>query len=174
MEAILRQVQTGILRDVLQPVLVFSNQLQAKGLQTAMDYGVAVASLPATGLKRAQYDAKVLELLRVYEVEFIVLAGYMRIVSPVLVQAYPRRIINIHPADTRQHQGLHGYEWAWENRLEKTCVTVHYVDEGLDTGEIIAQGEVDLSGAQSLEEVERRGLAVEHRLYSETLFNVLK
>jgi phosphoribosylglycinamide formyltransferase-1 len=64
---------------------------------------------------------------------------------------------------------LHGYEWAWENRLNESKVTVHYVDEGLDTGSIIAQGIVDLKGADSLEDVEKRGLAVEHELYSKTL-----
>jgi phosphoribosylglycinamide formyltransferase-1 len=173
MEAILRQIRDGALGEVALPVLVFSNQPEAKGLHTAIDFGVSVACIPNKGLKREQYDQKVLQLLGIYDIDYIVLAGYMRILSPVLVRAYPRRIINIHPADTRQHQGLHGYEWAWQQQLPQTYVTVHYVDEGLDTGNIIAQAEVDLRGCASLEEVERRGLAVEHQLYSQTLLSLL-
>jgi phosphoribosylglycinamide formyltransferase-1 len=98
----------------------------------------------------------------------------MRILSPVLVNAFPKRIINIHPADTTAHQGLHGYEWAWENKLPETKITVHFVDEGLDTGSIIAQEIVDLRGVTSLEEVEARGLAIEHKLYSKTLSELLQ
>ena len=75
----------------------------------------------------------------------------------------------VHPADTARHQGLHGYEWAFDQRLPATRITVHLVDEGLDTGRVLAQREVDLRGAETLAEVERRGLAVEHQLYPEAL-----
>ena len=93
----------------------------------------------------------------------------MRIISPFLVKAYKGKIINIHPADTREHQGLHAYEWAFDNNFGTTKITVHYVTEELDAGQIIAQADVDLNGAHTLEEVEERGLAVEHILYPETL-----
>jgi phosphoribosylglycinamide formyltransferase-1 len=92
----------------------------------------------------------------------------------VLVNAYEGRIINIHPADTQQHQGLNGYEWAFEQGLKTTKVTVHYVDEGLDTGSIIEQYAVDLSNATTLEEVERLGLAVEHANYSRAIKRVIE
>jgi phosphoribosylglycinamide formyltransferase-1 len=85
------------------------------------------------------------------------------------VRAFAGRILNIHPADTHQHQGLHAYEWAFDNRLPETKITVHLVDEGLDTGPILAQRVVNLVGADTLAEVQRRGLAVEHVLYAETL-----
>ena len=96
----------------------------------------------------------------------------MRILSPLFIRAYRNRIINIHPADTAQFQGLGAYVWAWENGLQETKITVHFVDEGIDTGPVIGKETVDLRGAQSLEEVERRGLAVEHRFYSEMLRKV--
>jgi phosphoribosylglycinamide formyltransferase-1 len=105
-----------------------------------------------------------------YEFDYIILAGYMRMLSADFVANFPHKIINIHPADTTQHQGLHGYEWAFENHLEETKITIHFVDVGLDTGKIIAQKTVDLKGAKTLEEIEQRGLAVEHQFYPETLY----
>lgn len=173
MKAIMEHCQHGILKGIAEPVLVFSNKVDAAGLDYAKSQGIETACIESLGLKRAEFDRQVVDLLAGYKIDFIVLAGYMRILSPVLVQAYPKRIINIHPADTTQHQGLHGYEWAWENKLPETKITVHYVDEGLDTGSIIAQGIVDLRGAKNLDEIERRGLAVEHKLYSETLKMIL-
>jgi len=89
------------------------------------------------------------------------------------VHRFPHRIINIHPADTCVYKGAHGYEEAWTQRWSRTLITVHWVDEGVDTGEIIAQVPVDLSGATSLDEVRNRGLAVEHELYSKTLAALL-
>jgi phosphoribosylglycinamide formyltransferase-1 len=169
MKAIMENCQHGILKGIAEPVLVFSNKQDAAGLDYAKSQGIETACIESLGLKRAEFDRQVVGMLAGYKIDFIVLAGYMRILSPVLVQAYPKRIINIHPADTTEHQGLHGYEWAWENKLPETKITVHYVDEGLDTGSIIAQGTVDLKGAETLEAVENRGLAVEHKLYSETL-----
>ncbi len=72
----------------------------------------------------------------------------MRILSPAVIERYRHRIINIHPADTRAYQGMHGYEWAFfEQRLEQTTISVHLVDEGVDTGRILAQRRVDLRGA---------------------------
>lgn len=174
MEAILKACRTGILHDIAEPVLVFSNRADAKGLAVAQAMGVETQVIESKGLKRPAFDAKVLDLLQVYQPNFIVLAGYMRILSPLLVQAYPQRIINIHPADTTQHQGLHGYEWAFDNKLASTKITVHYVDEGLDTGNIIAQKTVDLSHTNTLEEVEQRGLTAEHEFYSSVLKTILE
>lgn len=174
MEAILKACHTGILQDIAEPVLVFSNRADAKGLAVAQAMGVETQVIESKGLKRTAFDAKVLDLLQTYQPNFIVLAGYMRILSPLLVQAYPQRIINIHPADTTQHQGLHGYEWAFDNKLASTKITVHYVDEGLDTGNIIAQKTVDLSGTNTLEEVEQRGLTAEHEFYSSVLKTILE
>ena len=174
MEAILKACRTGILQDIAEPVLVFSNRADAKGLAVAQAMGVETQVIESKGLKRPAFDAKVLDLLQTYQPHFIVLAGYMRILSPLLVQAYPQRIINIHPADTTQHQGLHGYEWAFDNKLASTKITVHYVDEGLDTGNIIAQKTVDLSHTNTLEEVEQRGLTAEHEFYSSVLKTILE
>lgn len=174
MEALVKHCQSGILKDLAEVVLVFSNKPQAKGLEIAAELGVRTDSIPSKGKKRATYDQEVLEFLEQYKVDYICLAGFMRVLSPVLVQAYPKGIINIHPADTQQHQGLGGYKWAFEQKLRQTKVTIHYVDEGLDTGAIIGQAVVDLSAANTLEEVEKAGLAVEHEFYSKAIAQLLK
>ncbi len=173
MEAIARQVQDGILKDVCEIALVFSNKPQAKGLEIAKKFGLPVAAIPSKGKSREAFEREVLELLQPYRIDYVVLAGFMRILSPLFIRAFKNRIINIHPADTRLFQGVGGYEWAFENKLPSTKITVHFVDEGVDTGPIIAQREVDLRGADTLEEVERRGLAAEHEFYSQALRKVL-
>ncbi|MHB2153405.1 phosphoribosylglycinamide formyltransferase [Calditrichota bacterium GD2] len=172
MEAILKQVKDGILKDVCEVALVFSNKPAAKGLAVAEKYGVLTAAIPSKGKTRADFEREVIELLKPYRVDYIVLAGFMRILSPLFVRAYKNRIINIHPADTNQFKGVGAYEWAFENKLAETKITVHFVDEGVDTGPIIAQRTVDLRGATTLEEVEKRGLKVEHQFYSEALKKV--
>lgn len=173
MKALLASCQDGVLQEVAEVVVVFSNKPTAAGLDTAAQAGIPTESLASKGIPRAVFDQKVIALMAPYNLDYIILAGYMRVLSPGFITAYPRQIINIHPADTTQHQGLRAYEWAWEQGLETTKITVHYVDEGLDTGAIIAQYPVDLKGAQSLEEVEKRGLAIEHQNYQQALYQIL-
>ena len=174
MVALVKAVQSGVLQDVAEVAVVFSNKPDAPGLATAAALGCATASLPSQGRPRAAFDTEAAALLQQYRPDFIVLAGYMRILSPAFIQPFAGRILNIHPADTHQHQGLHAYEWAFENKLPATKITVHLVDEGLDTGPILAQQTVDLAGADTLEEVERRGLAVEHELYAQALAHLIR
>jgi len=169
MLALAEAVRAGVLRGVAEIAVVFSNDPAAPGLESAAALGLPTASLSSKGRKRESFDLEVVEVLRRYQLDYVVLAGYMRVLSPAFVRAFAGRIVNIHPADTHQHQGLHAYEWAFDNRLPETKITVHLVDEGLDTGPILAQQVVNLEGADTLAEVQRRGLAVEHKLYAETL-----
>ncbi len=172
MEKILQNSRDGILKGICEPVLVFSNKSTAPGLHIARRFHVPTAVIESKGKKREEFDRQVLELLKEYQPDYIVLAGFMRILSPVLIRAYKQRIINIHPADTDRFQGVGAYRWAFENHLKETKITVHFVDEGVDTGPVIAKRAVDLRGAGSLEEIEKRGLAVEHIFYSEALKKV--
>ena len=174
MKTIAEQAQTGILKDCCEIVWVLANKQTAKGLETAADMGIPTVCIVSKGKKRRTFDQEMLDFLAPHRIDYIVLAGFMRIVSPVLVNAYPNRIINIHPADTREFKGLGAYEWAFENRLESTKITVHYVDAGVDTGSIIEQKTVDLRGVTTLQEVEERGLKVEHSFYSEVLRRVFE
>jgi phosphoribosylglycinamide formyltransferase-1 len=173
MLALAEAVRTGVLHKLAEIAVVFSNDPTACGLDTAADLGLPTASLISRGRKREEFDREVVAILQGYQPDYIVLAGYMRVLSPAFVRAFAGRIINIHPADTHQHQGLHAYEWAFDNRLPETKITVHLVDEGLDTGPILAQRVVNLGGATTLAEVQRRGLAVEHQLYAETLASLI-
>ena len=174
MEALNREVKSGILKGIAEITLVFSNIPDAAGLETAKREGLKTACIISKGKKREVFDSEVIDLLSEYDFDYIVLAGYMRILSETFVKTFRKRIINIHPADTKQHQGLHAYEWAFENKMKETKITIHYVDVGVDTGEIIAQTRVDLTNANILDEVEKRGLAVEHRFYPETLKNLFQ
>ncbi|MGI4741911.1 MAG: phosphoribosylglycinamide formyltransferase [Janthinobacterium lividum] len=174
MLALAEAVRAGVLQGVAEIAVVFSNDPAAPGLDSAADLGLPVASLLSKGRKREEFDREVVAILQGFQPDYVVLAGYMRVLSPTFVRAFVGRIVNIHPADTHQHQGLHAYEWALDNRLPETKITVHLVDEGLDTGPILAQRVVNLVGADTLAEVQRRGLVVEHVLYAETLRNLIK
>ena len=174
MLALVEATKSGVLKGLAEVVVVFSNKPDAFGLEAAAALGCPVAALPSQGRKREDFDAEAAQLLQQYQPDLVVLAGYMRILSPAFIQPFAGRILNIHPADTHQHQGLHAYEWAFDNQLPETKITVHLVDEGLDTGPILAQQAVDLRGADTMAEVERRGLAVEHELYAQALADLIQ
>lgn len=173
MLALAEAVRHGVLHGLAEVAVVFSNDPAAYGLEAAVALGLPTASLPSKGRKREDFDREVVSILQAYQPDYVVLAGYMRVLSPTFVRAFAGRIVNIHPADTHQHQGLHAYEWAFDNQLAETKITVHLVDEGLDTGPVLAQRVVNLVGADTLAEVQRRGLAVEHVLYAETLADLI-
>ena len=173
MLAIANNVQAGILKDICSIHSVFSNNKDAEGLQKAKELGIPIHVIASKGKKRKTYNAILLDWLKKENPDLIILAGYMKILSPEIIREFPKRIINIHPADTSQHQGLHGYDWAFENKLKTTKVTVHYVDEGLDTGKVINKKDVNISDCKTIEEVEQKGLKVEHQFYSECLKEIL-
>lgn len=169
MVALVEATRTGVLAGCCEITGVVSNVPAAPGLARARDLGVSTLALDSRGKGRPAFDAELVAALEPWAPDWLVLAGYMRILGPPVIRRWPGRIVNIHPADTRRHQGLHGYAWAWAQRLPETRITVHRVDEGLDTGPILAQRTVDLRGARDLAEVERRGLLVEHAFYAEVL-----
>ena len=169
MKAIVEQCNKGILEDLADVQLVFANKEDAAGLDYAKSLGIKTNWISSKGLKRSVFDQKVLDFLNGFDLDYIILAGYMRVLSSDFVKAYTGRIINIHPADTRKHQGLNAYDWAFNNKMTETKITIHYVDEGMDTGAVIAQHIVDLNGVNSIDEVEKRGLKVEHEFYSKVI-----
>ena len=174
MKAIVRNTRDGILRGWCEVAVVLSNIPGAAGLGVAKDLGVPTAVVDSTSKKRRVFEREMTAVLEEYEIDYVVLAGFMRILSPQFIGHYRNRIINIHPADTNRFRGLGGYEWAYRKRLSTTKITVHCVDEGVDTGTVLAQQTVDLRGAETLEEIERRGLAVEHTFYSAVLLRIMR
>lgn len=169
MEAIIKNIKSGILKDCCKVVLVFSNKKTAEGLIIAKKFGVKTVCIESKGKKRIEFDKEIISLLKPLNIDYIVLAGYMRILSPLLIREYKNRIINIHPADTSLYKGLNAYKWAYDNKMPSTKITIHLVDEGVDTGKILAQKEVNLKNIKSLAEVEQLGLKIEHIFYSEVL-----
>jgi phosphoribosylglycinamide formyltransferase-1 len=172
MEAIIKNSRNGILKDHCEIVLVLSNRENAEGLQIASSYGIETTCIISKGKKREDYDLELVSFLKQYELDYIVLAGFMRILSSAFIKTFKNRIINIHPADTDKFKGLGAYEWAFKNRLDSTKITVHFVDNGVDTGKVIGKCNVDLKDAKTLSEVKNRGLKVEHKFYSEMLEKV--
>lgn len=171
--ALAQSARTGALAGCCEIAAVISSRPAAPGLEKARELGLETVALDARALGKDAYDDALLAALGSCRADVVVLAGYMRILSPRVVARYRGRILNVHPADTALHQGLGGYDWAFARKMPSTKITVHLVDEGLDTGTILAQREVDLRGAHTLEEVERRGLAVEHELYPEALLGYI-
>lgn len=174
MKAILENVQNGILKELCDVIVVFSNKINAPGLEIAKSLGISTKVIESKGKKRLTYNKLLFDYLDELNPDYIVLAGYMKIVSSEIVQRFSNRIINIHPADTALHQGLNGYEWAFENKMESTKITVHFVDEGLDTGKVIGKKVVDILDCKTIEEVEQKGLKVEHQFYSECLKKIFE
>jgi phosphoribosylglycinamide formyltransferase-1 len=172
MEAIIKNSKNGILKDHCEIVLVLSNRENAEGLQIASSYGIETTCIISKGKKREDYDLELVSFLKQYELDYIVLAGFMKILSSAFIKTFKNRIINIHPADTDKFKGLGAYEWAFKNRLDSTKITVHFVDNGVDTGKVIGKCNVDLKDAKTLSEVKNRGLKVEHKFYSEMLEKV--
>jgi phosphoribosylglycinamide formyltransferase-1 len=169
LERIALETECGILAGECELVLVIANRSDAGGLSIARQHGIPTLVVPSAGLSTEAYGAALLAALEPWNVDFVVLAGFLRVISARMVARYRGRIVNIHPADTSRYQGARGYEWAFESGLGETAVTVHLVDEGVDTGRVLAKRPVSLAGATTLDEVVARGLRVEHALYSEVL-----
>ncbi len=140
----------------------------------------AEASIPIEDLRygkntnRQELEQELLRRLEAYKPDLIVLAGFMRLISPILIDAYPEKIINIHPSLLPKYPGTHGIEESYASGDTEIGVTIHRVDYGLDTGPIIQQGKIPRIEGESLEAFEQRIHALEHRLYPEVILSILE
>lgn len=170
LEAIVRAIDDGQLSAMVCAVL--SDRPQARILEIGRRRGARVASVvpsaPRGPIDRVSEEAFV-SILREEEVDLVVLAGFMRIVGPVFLAAYPRRILNIHPSLLPKHRGARAAARALEGGDTVTGCTVHYVDEGVDTGEIIAQCEVPVQAGDTADSLQARIQSAEHKLYPAVL-----
>ncbi len=146
--------------------IVVSNVADAPGLERARRAAVPTVVLDHKGRKREEYDAEVASILQEHDVELVCLAGFMRLLSPAFVRAFPGRILNIHPALLPAFPGLQAQRQAFEYGVKVSGATVHLVDEGLDSGPIVAQEAVPVRSDDTAESLAVRILEVEHRLYS--------
>ena len=145
--------------------VVVSNVEDAPGLDRARQAGIPAVFRDHRGMKREAFDAEVVEVLRAHGVDLVCLAGFMRLLSPVFVRAFPGRILNIHPALLPAFPGLDAQHRALEHGVKVSGATVHLVDEGLDSGPIVAQEAVPVRSTDTPETLAARILEAEHRLY---------
>ena len=168
-KAIYESIRTGVLKGLYEIEGVFSSNPQAAGLQFALENNIPTYCIDSSNYAEQKFNKLILQYLQGLSFDLIILAGYNKLLSREIVRKYYKRIINIHPADTKLYQGLHGYNWAFKKKLQETMITIHWVDEGCDTGEIIEQKNINLVGLNSVQEVETYGLSIEHQFYSEVL-----
>ena len=153
--------------------IVISNRPEAQGIAIARERGLNAVVLPSRGVDRETYDAKLAAALDQANVDLICLAGYMRLLSPAFIRRYPQRILNIHPSLLPAFPGLHAHRDALVHGAKVSGCTVHFVDEGLDSGPIIQQAAVPVLDNDTEASLSARILKEEHRIYSEAIALVL-
>ena len=171
--AIADQILAGILKDVAEIAIVISNVEDAAGLEGARALGLPTALFVSKGRKRSEHDADVVACLRKHEVDLVILAGYMRLLSPEFIAAFPNRILNIHPSLLPAFTGLDAQTQAFEYGCKVAGCTVHFVDEQLDHGVIVLQRSIPVLDTDDAHSLTERILAKEHIAYSEAIARVL-
>jgi phosphoribosylglycinamide formyltransferase 1 len=166
-EAIAQAVAAGQISAKI--ALVVSNRPEAPGLERARSLGLPAQCIPSKGKTRDVFDREVIEALKASGVEYICLAGFMRVLSPEFVREFPKRILNIHPALLPSFPGTDAQNQAIEYGVKFTGCTVHLVDEGVDTGPIVLQAAVAVRDDDTVETLSARILEQEHRIYPEAV-----
>jgi len=154
--------------------IVISNRDGAPGIEKAQQRRIPTKVIPSKGLEREVYDRQVVAVLQGHKVDLICLAGYMRLLSPYFVAAFPQRILNIHPSLLPSFPGLESQRQALEYGVKFAGCTVHFVDENLDAGPIVLQSAVPVRDDDTEATLSERILAEEHRIYSEAVKIVLE
>jgi len=170
-QAIARNAAAG--KIPAEIALVVSNRPTAGGLERAKELGLPAVVVPSKGLEREEYDRQVAARLDEAGVEFICLAGFMRLLSAWFVRKYRERILNIHPSLLPSFPGLEAQKQALDYGVKVTGCTVHFVDERLDAGPIILQAAVPVLDGDDERSLSDRILVEEHRIYTEALHLVL-
>ena len=169
MESILKAIKKQ--KIPINPAIVISNKSNAKGLAIAKKMGVQTAVIDSSKYKgkRLQFDKEIITTLRKYNVTptngLVCLAGFMRIISPHFIKEYKNKILNIHPALLPAFPGLDAQKQAMEFGAKYSGCTVHFVDEGVDTGPIIIQGIVEIGNKDTEKTLTKKILIKEHEIY---------
>jgi len=166
-EAIADSVLAGRLKAEI--AVVISNRADAPGLESARRRGLNTQLIPSKGRVREEHDAEVVVALRQAQVDLVCLAGYMRLLSPEFIRAFPNRIVNIHPSLLPAFPGMDAQKQALDYGVKVTGCTVHFVDEHLDHGPIILQKTVPVLESDDVPALSARILEQEHVAYSEAL-----
>jgi len=172
-EALADGIEDGRLPNA-EIALVLSHREGAPGIEKARARGIATLVIPSKGLEREAYDKLVVTALQEKKIDLVCLAGYMRLLSPHFVAAFPNRILNIHPSLLPSFPGLESQRQALEHGVKFSGCTVHFVDENLDAGPIVMQACVPIENSDTPETLSERILREEHRIYTEAVRIVLE
>jgi len=172
-EALAESIRAGRIPGA-EIALVVSNRDGAPGIEKARARGMATRVIPSKGLERETYDRQVAAALQDANVDLVCLAGYMRLLSPYFIAAFPQRILNIHPSLLPAFPGLEAQRQALEHGAKFTGCTVHFVDENLDAGPIVLQSAVAIRDDDTVESLSERILHEEHRIYTEAVRVILE
>lgn len=168
MVAIHNAIKAGELDATIE--LIVSSNDHAKGIQYAQNEGLdLLVFTPADYDDPEAVDARIVEALNERDIDYVAMAGYMRKVTPVLLDAYPNRVVNLHPALLPAHRGAHAIQDAFEAGDEVTGITIHFANEEYDKGPIIFQHEVPVLPDDTLDDLETRIHAAEHEYYPQVL-----
>jgi phosphoribosylglycinamide formyltransferase-1 len=155
--------------------VVISNRADAPGLERARSAGIETLVMPhGQSANREEYDSQLVGALKARSVDLVCLAGFMRLLSPVFINAFPHAILNIHPSLLPAFPGAHAQRDAWQHGVKISGVTVHLVNEELDAGPIVLQASVAVQPDDTPETLAARILAEEHRVYPEAIRMVLR
>ncbi|HPD55629.1 MAG TPA: phosphoribosylglycinamide formyltransferase [Smithellaceae bacterium] len=168
LQSIIDHIEKGKLKAVIN--VVISNNPDAFGLQRAKKHNLPAVVLKQKDFKtREDFDEHLISILRQNHVDLVVMAGFMRIISAAILKAFPNKIMNIHPALLPSFPGLHAQKQAFDYGVKVSGCTVHFVDEGVDTGPIIIQGVVPVHDTDTEETLAERILKEEHRIYPQAI-----
>ena len=172
-EALAASVDAGRIPNA-EIAIVLSNREDAPGLDRARARGIPARGIASKGLEREAFDRQILAALQEKKVDLVCLAGYLRLLSPYFVRAFPNRILNIHPSLLPAFPGLESQRQALEHGVKFAGATVHFVDEQLDAGPILVQAVVPIEDADTVDTLSARILREEHRIYTEAVNIVLE
>jgi len=170
--AIAESIEAGRIKNARISVVI-SNKPDALGIEVARQRGLEAIVIPSKGRVREEHDAEVVAALKEHYVDLVCLAGYMRLLSPEFVRAFPNRILNIHPSLLPAFPGLDAQKQAFDYGVKISGCTVHFVDEALDHGAIIVQRTVPVLDTDDDHSLAERILEQEHMAYSEAIDLVL-
>ncbi len=172
LQAIIDAIGSGRLDATIG--VVISNRAEAAGLARARSAGIETRHLDhRRHHRRAEYDAALVAALRAYDVGLVCLAGFMRLLGPTVIDAFPNAILNVHPSLLPAFPGLEAQRQAWEHGVKVAGATVHFVNADLDAGPIVAQAAVVVQDDDTPESLAGRILVEEHRIYPEAIGRVL-
>ena len=149
--------------------VVISNRRDAYGLERARKAGIAAVWIPHRKRTRQDFEQELLQVLQEYNVSWVMLAGFMRVLTDLFLTAYPNRVLNIHPSILPSFPGINAQKQAFEAGVKVTGATVHFVDSGMDTGPIVLQGSVPVLDDDNIDSLRQRILSVEHQIFPQAL-----